>query len=65
MKTMPKKEKAPEAPKTDAEHAHDANAPHNHGPAGKPAFGMNKFGGGKPPRPPAPKMIKRGANRGR
>ena len=67
---MPQKKKNPRKPEAEAETApqgHEANPPHNHGPAtAKPAgFGQNRFGGNKGPRPPAPKMIVRGANRGR
>ncbi len=56
------KETAPATPE-----AHAATPAHNHGPTPPkaPAFGFNRGGGAKPPRPPMPRMIVRGANRGR
>jgi hypothetical protein len=61
------KETKPEKATPEAEAAHAANPVHNHGPstAKPPAFGFNRGGGAKPPRPPMPRQIVRGANRGR
>jgi hypothetical protein len=64
-KNAPKPE--PKSNDTAEAEAHAANPAHNHGPtpAKPPSFGFNRGAGGKPPRPPMPRMIVRGANRGR